>query len=223
MGCAASNAMVNGALTSKRGKTYDAKLDPQVQALYGRIGSPLLKKTCWEFYRSVGADDEMPSFREAFSTPAERASELLYLFFREAWGGPKEYTALRQTCWPFIRSIHRLWSFQLTEQNWVRWFYHWKKAMVTFEWPEGDQEVAMYSLYRMREWMDPEEAEYKKMFKDPGEFDAPAAGANKAADDKEDKEKDAKADKSHEKHEDKNAHNAEQDAKKYKVEGEKNK
>ncbi len=88
----------------------------------------------------------------------------------------------------------------------------WKKSMTLFEWPEADQEVAMYSLYRMREWMDPEDEAYKKV-KDPGHFDTPAADANKAA-------ADGNKNKEHASNE-KHAHNPEADAKKYTIEAEK--
>lgn len=171
MGCTVSSNAV-AALSSKRGKTYNPELDPLVTTIYDRMGNDVLKKCCKEFYSRVQKDDEMPSFRESFSTPPERASELLHLFFSEIWGGPKEYTKLRSSCFPFLRSIHRLWHFQLTKDNWDRWFYHWKGAMTTYKVDDKTQEAAMYSLYRMREWIDPEESVYKQMFEHPGEFDA---------------------------------------------------
>ena len=76
----------------------------------------------------------MPDFTDVFTTPAAPASELLCWFLLEAWSpsstpNPRRmYTAHRGSHFGFLHSTHRVWSFNLNEQYWQRWFHHFLGA-----------------------------------------------------------------------------------------------
>jgi len=129
-GCSAAGCGADETISrAARGPSYDPRLDYRVPQLAAELGEEVLHAICFEFYRRVEGDTELPEFAGAFSTPAAPASELLCWFLMEAWGSERRlYSAHRGSHFPFLHSTHRVWSFHLNEEYWQRWIYHFLGA-----------------------------------------------------------------------------------------------
>jgi len=129
-GCSAAGCGADETISrAARGPSYDPRLDYRVPQLAAELGEEVLHAICFEFYRRVEGDTELPEFAGAFSTPAAPASELLCWFLMEAWGSERRlYSAHRGSHFPFLHSTHRVWSFHLNEEYWQRWIHHFLGA-----------------------------------------------------------------------------------------------
>ena len=106
----------------------------QIQAVYPALGDETFRALVEEFYRRVEAD---PDLRPVFPSDLAEGRERQYLFLRQYFGGPPEYSERHGH--PRLRMRHL--PFSITREARDRWVAHMNEAIEVVGIPEPHASV----------------------------------------------------------------------------------